>query len=96
MTQKMDTNQMNFLPWPFLALGLVGMILFILLLPLFLGAFAVIGLFSGYLIWRVNKFFRRIEANHMWKDDSERQQYEDKPIIDVSLTTLEKTSYNKE
>jgi hypothetical protein len=84
MTQKMDTNQMKFLPWPFLALGILGVIMFILVLPLILGAFAVIGIFSGYLIWRVNKFFRRIEADHMWKDDSERQEFADRPIIDVS------------
>jgi len=83
---------MNFLPWPFLALGLVGVIMFIFMLPIILGAFAVIGIFSGYLIWRVNKFFRRIEANHMWKNDSERQQFENKPIIDISPSIIEKNS----
>jgi hypothetical protein len=92
MTQRMRTNQIKILPWPFLALGIVGVIMFILVLPLILGAFAVIGIFSGYLIWRVNKFFRRIEANHMWKDDSERQEYGDQPIIDVSPTMMEKHS----
>jgi len=84
MTQKMDKSNMTFLPWPFLALGIVGIIMFILMLPLILGAFAVIGIFSGYLIWRVNKFFRHIEANHMWKNENERQEFGDRPIIDIS------------
>ena len=90
MTNKMDKSQMPFLPWPFLALGIAGVIIFILLLPLFIGAFALIGLFSGYLVWRVNKFFRHIEANHMWKSENERQEFGDRPIIDITPSIVEK------
>jgi hypothetical protein len=90
MTQKIDANQIKLLPWPFLALGILGVIMFILLLPLILGAFAVIGIFSGFLIWKVNKFFRSIEANHMWKSENERQQFGDQPIIDISPSIVEK------
>jgi len=94
MTEKNDTNQIRFLPWPFLAMGILGVIMFILLLPLFIGAFAVIGIFSGYLIWRANKFFRSIEANHMWKNETEYQQFGDQPVIDISSKTLEKEKDN--
>jgi len=90
MTQKIDSSQIKFLPWPFLALGLLGVIMFILMLPLILGTFAVIGIFSGYLIWRVNKLFRRIEANHMWKDEDERQQFGEQPIIDITHSIMDK------
>jgi len=92
MTKNIHTTQTFFFPWPFLALGLVGVIAFILLLPLILGGFAIIGIFSGYLIWRVNKLFKRIEADHMWKDDDERQQYANQPIIDVQTSSLDKCS----
>ncbi|KPA17723.1 conserved hypothetical protein, secreted [Candidatus Magnetomorum sp. HK-1] len=83
MINNEHSSQSFFIPWPFLALGIVGVIAFILMLPLILGAFAVVGVFSGYLIWRVNKFFRRIEADHMWNSDEERQEYADKPIIEI-------------
>jgi len=89
MTQKMNTNQINLLPWPFLALGLVGVIMFILMLPFILGAFAVIGIFSGYLIWRVNKFFKRIEADHMWQNETEREEFGDRPIIDITHSVVD-------
>jgi len=87
MTQRMNEKHFFFFPWPLLAMGIVGVIALILMLPLILGTVAMIGIFSGYLIWRVNKFFRRIEADHMWKDDSERNQYSDQPVIDIFPTS---------
>jgi len=84
-----ERQQLFFIPWPLLALGIVGVIAFILMLPMILGTVAIIGAFSGYLIWRVNKFFRRIEADHLWKDDQERSQYSDQPIIDILPSSKE-------
>jgi len=86
-----QSNHTFLIPWPFLALGIVGVIAFILMLPLILGAFAVVGVFSGYLIWRVNKFFKRIEADHMWRSEEEREEYSDQPIIDINPSDKEKS-----
>jgi len=89
MAEKIESNQIFIPPWTFLAMGLVGVIAFILMLPLILGAFAVIGVFSGYLIWRVNQFFQHIEADHMWDDETERNQYSDQPVIDVTPDNIQ-------
>ncbi len=89
MTEKMNTRHMYFVPWPLLTLGVVGVIAFILMLPFILGTVAIVGAFSGYLIWRVNKFFRRIEADHLWKNEEERQQYADQPIIEVMPSAID-------
>jgi len=76
-------NQLNIPIWPLLCLGLAGIILFILLLPLFLGVVVVFGAVAGFVAWRVNKFFNRMERQNIWhyynENDDQRHQ-----VIDIT------------
>jgi len=79
-----NTERLNISPWPFLCFGLVGVILFILLLPLFLGVVVVLGAVAGYCAWRLHRFLTKIEKDIIWKNQEDYRIYDDNNVIDIT------------
>jgi len=90
------SGKISFLPWSFLAMGLFGVFLFILLLPIIFGVMVVAGVVIGavavYMSWKIKKLFKMESENQLWKDDRERADYSDKPIIDITENKVMKYS----
>ena len=78
----------NISPLALILFGLFLIAAIFFLLPVLLIAVCIAIIIGGYLIWRTNKMFRRMEED-IFEQMSKEYKYEDPDVIDISADDID-------
>jgi len=78
----------NISPLALILFGLLLIAAIFFLLPVLLIAVCIAIIIGGYLIWRTNKMFRRMEED-IFEQMSKEYKYEDPDVIDISADDID-------